>query len=62
MNGQVLADQVLTLRPDIKCLFISGYTNDLLSDRIGIGDGAHFLQKPFSMKALATKVREVLKS
>ena len=60
MNGRVLAKQVQAMYPQIKKLFMSGYTAEIVS-RDGILDGgAHFIQKPFSMAQLSTKIREVL--
>jgi two-component system, cell cycle sensor histidine kinase and response regulator CckA len=56
MNGRELVDRLVPLRPELKTLFISGYTNqsiELEADR-------SFLQKPFTPSGLARKVREVL--
>jgi CheY-like chemotaxis protein len=58
MNGRELADQLRIDRPEIKILFMSGYTADVIVQR-GV-DIAAFLPKPFSHAALAEKVREVL--
>lgn len=41
-------------------LFMSGYTADIIAHNGVLGDGVYFLQKPFSMQGLATKVREAL--
>lgn len=60
MNGRELVEQVLTVRPGIKSLFISGYTADVIARRGLMDDGVHFLQKPFSMQDLAVKVRQAL--
>jgi two-component system, cell cycle sensor histidine kinase and response regulator CckA len=60
MNGHALAKFLLSLHPGLKCLFISGYTDDVIA-RHGILDkGVHFIQKPFSMTDLSDKVRTVL--
>jgi len=60
MSGKELADRVQTRLPGIKVLFMSGYTADVIAQR-GILDGeVHFIQKPFSMKDLADRVREAL--
>lgn len=60
MNGKDLAHAVTALHPDIKKLFTSGYTADVI-DRHGVlNPGVHFIQKPFSRKALSQKVREAL--
>ncbi len=60
MNGRDLAKSVLSLYPDIKRLFMSGYTADVITHSGVLEEGVHFLQKPFHSKALAAKVREAL--
>ncbi|OQX18834.1 MAG: hypothetical protein BWK76_06435 [Desulfobulbaceae bacterium A2] len=60
MNGRHLADQILTLRPDIRYLFVSGYTADVIAERGVLNEGIQFLQKPFSRVTLARKIREIL--
>ncbi len=60
MDGPELAENLQPLCPDIKRLFMSGYTANILS-RHGVTDkGMHFLQKPFTMQDLAAKAREAL--
>ena len=62
MNGRDLANKLKLLNPDLKCLFMSGYTADIIANK-GVLDGVvHFIQKPFSLLNLAAKVREVLDS
>jgi CheY-like chemotaxis protein len=58
MNGEELAKQLQTSRPDIKVLYLSGYAWDVIGPRIG--QDIAFLPKPFSPDALATKIRKVL--
>ena len=60
MNGRDLSLRLLRIRPAIKCLFISGFSADVLSQRGILADGVNFLPKPFSRDKLARKVREVL--
>jgi DNA-binding response OmpR family regulator len=60
MNGRDLAGKLTLLYPDLKLLFMSGYTANAISHQGVLEDGVQFLQKPFSMKNLAAKVREVL--
>jgi two-component system sensor histidine kinase EvgS len=60
MNGRVLADQLNNLYPNIKMLFMSGYTANIIADHGVLDKGVHFIQKPFSKKDLAQKLREVL--
>ncbi|MDD5285209.1 MAG: PAS domain-containing protein [Desulfuromonadaceae bacterium] len=60
MNGQDLAKNLLSLQPQIKCLFMSGYTANVIAHHGVLDDGVHFIQKPFTLPGLAIKVREVL--
>ena len=62
MNGRDLARTLLSLYPDLKRLFMSGYTANVIAHHGVLDEGVHFIQKPFSMKDLAAKVREVLES
>ena len=59
-SGREIARQVSLLRPEIKVLFMSGYTDDSLVQSHGFEKSMAFLQKPFSAVFLASKVREVL--
>jgi two-component system, cell cycle sensor histidine kinase and response regulator CckA len=60
MGGKELADQLKIFRPDVKVLYTSGYTDDAIVHHGVLEPGTHFLQKPFSLKTLSHKVREVL--
>jgi PAS domain S-box-containing protein len=60
MNGRDLAEQLTELFPEIKLLFMSGYTANVIAHQGMLNDGVAFLQKPFSIMDLAQKVREVL--
>jgi CheY-like chemotaxis protein len=60
MNGRDLAQNILNLYPDIRCLFMSGYTADIIAHQGVLNEGVYFIQKPFSMSKLADKVREAL--
>ena len=60
MNGRELSLKLQPLRPEMKVLFLSGYTSEIISNQGVLEDEIHFLQKPFSFEALTTKVREVL--
>jgi DNA-binding NtrC family response regulator len=60
MGAGELVQQLLTERPELKVLFISGYTNDEVVRRGVSGNGAAFIQKPFQPDELMRKVREVL--
>jgi PAS domain S-box-containing protein len=59
INGMELAVKLQAICPKLKVLFMSGYPADVLDRQANIKEGAHFLQKPFSMQALTSKVREV---
>lgn len=60
MNGRDLAKNLTSLYPGIKHLFMSGYLGDVIAQHGALDEGENFIQKPFSMQALTTKVREVL--
>ena len=60
MDGPTLIKEVRQRRADIKVIFISGYAEDDFRRKIDAGEEAHFLMKPFTLKQLATKVKEVL--
>lgn len=60
MNGRELAEQMLQVSPQIKVLFMSGYTDDAAVRHGLLTDGGELLAKPFSPLKLATRVREVL--
>ena len=60
MNGRMLAGNLLSRRPRLKRLFMSGYTADVIAYQGVLDEGVHFIQKPFSAADLAAKVREAL--
>jgi signal transduction histidine kinase len=60
MGGKELAERILKLRPSLKVLFVSGYTENTIIHHGVLERGIAFLQKPITPKAFATKVREVL--
>jgi two-component system cell cycle sensor histidine kinase/response regulator CckA len=60
MNGRDLAATLAAARPAMKCLFISGYSADVIAHRGILEEGVHFLAKPFTRDVLARKVHEVL--
>jgi len=59
-SGRELARQLENPRPQIKVLYVSGYTDDAIVHHGMLEPGLNFLQKPFTPTALARKVREVL--
>ena len=60
MNGKELARKLLSHYPGLKQVFMSGYTADVIAHHGVLDAGMHFLQKPFSLDALASKVRAAL--
>ena len=60
MNGRDLARNILSLYPDIKRLFMSGYTADVIAHRGVLDEGVNFLQKPFSKNKLVAGIHEIL--
>ena len=60
MNGRELARNLQASRPNSKCLFMSGYTEDVIAHHGVLDPGMHFIQKPVSLRAIAVKVRDVL--
>ncbi|GMV80854.1 MAG: hypothetical protein AMXMBFR7_20380 [Planctomycetota bacterium] len=60
MGGRVLAERLLSLHPEMKVLYLSGYTDDAIVRHGILHEQVNFLQKPFSPNALAHQVREVL--
>ncbi len=61
IDGPTLVRQVRGERPDLKVIFISGYAEDAFRKRLDRDAGIHFLPKPFSLKQLAGKVKEVMR-
>ncbi len=62
MNGRDLAKHLLSLYPNVKHLFMSGYTANVIAHQGVLDEGVNFLQKPFSQQSFGQKVREVLDS
>jgi CheY-like chemotaxis protein len=62
MSGRELTQRLLPVRPDMRVLYMSGYTDDAIVRHGVLGAGMAFLSKPFTPDALAMKVREVLDS
>src|ERR1017187_2945398 len=60
MNGKEVADRLAALRPEIKELFISGHSGELIAKAGVLTPGVAYLPKPFTSDVLAAKVREML--
>lgn len=60
MNGKDLAERLQSAYPDLKCLFMSGYTANVIAHHGVLDEGVKFIQKPFSKRDLAITVRKSL--
>jgi PAS domain S-box-containing protein len=60
MNGLELANNLRSLYPTLKCVFMSGYTSSVIANHGVLDQGVHFIQKPFSKKDLSKTVRKIL--
>lgn len=60
MSGRILGERIKALRPTMKILYMSGYTDDMILHQHIEKTSIAFIQKPFTIEALARKVREVL--
>jgi hypothetical protein len=60
MQGRELADKIHLLQPDVPVLFMSGYTQGLLSQQGVLEPDIHLIEKPFSETTLLAKIREIL--
>ncbi|MCX7039396.1 MAG: response regulator, partial [Spirochaetes bacterium] len=60
MNGRQLCERLRAARSGLKCLYMSGYTADVIAHRGVLEEGVRFIAKPFSLATLAGKVREAL--
>ncbi|GBC62115.1 hypothetical protein DENIS_3078 [Desulfonema ishimotonii] len=60
MSGRDLAKKLLRLHPKLKCLFMSGYTANVIAHHGVLDEGIQFINKPFSKRDLSVRIREVL--
>jgi len=60
MDGRALAEALRRVHPDVRVLFVSGYTQDLIAERGVLASGVEFLPKPFTAASLLARVRAVL--
>jgi two-component system cell cycle sensor histidine kinase/response regulator CckA len=60
LDGPSMIRQVRETHPDMKVVFISGYTEDSFRKRLDVAENIHFLPKPFALYQLAAKVKEMM--
>ncbi|MBY0407094.1 MAG: response regulator, partial [Rickettsiales bacterium] len=60
MNGPTMIDKITQQYPNVKVIFISGYAEDIFVNNYGTERSFNFLAKPFTLKQLAQKIKEVL--
>jgi PAS domain S-box-containing protein len=60
MNGKELSEKILSLHPETICLFMSGHSEDIVSHQGILAEEINFIQKPFFLRELGQKIREVL--
>jgi YesN/AraC family two-component response regulator len=60
MNGRDLANTIWQTNPELNCLFMSGYTANVIALQGLLPEGINFLQKPFMKKDLALKLHQIL--
>ncbi|MFO7627711.1 MAG: PAS domain S-box protein [Candidatus Fermentibacteraceae bacterium] len=60
LNGRDLAWSLKSIIPNLKCLFMSGYTSEVIAHQGILADGVHFIPKPFTSRGLAASVRKAL--
>jgi PAS domain S-box-containing protein len=60
MSGKELSDEIVKTRPEMKTLFMSGYTENFLAPHVVLDKGIHFLRKPFTFDELAKRIRNIL--
>ncbi len=60
MNGRELARRIGEMKPGVRCLFMSGYSAEVIAHRGVLEEGVRFIQKPFSLASLAASLRQAL--
>ncbi len=62
MNGKELMQKIRALQPDVECVFMSGYTDDVIAQHGVLEPGVNFVEKPFSSAVLVNKLNQVLRA
>ena len=62
IDGKTLYRKIAALRNDMRVLYMSGYTHDVIANHGVVEKGVHFIQKPFSFQTLTEKIREALEA
>lgn len=60
MNGSEMFNKLCEKIPDLKCLFMSGYTADIIANHGALKEGCNFIEKPFNLMTMSRKLREAL--
>ncbi|MDR3629430.1 MAG: PAS domain S-box protein [Desulfocapsaceae bacterium] len=60
INGREMVDRIKIISPEVKVLFMSGYTSDMVAQRGIVEEGMHYINKPFSMNQLKKKIKDTL--
>jgi two-component system cell cycle sensor histidine kinase/response regulator CckA len=60
MNGRVLSERIRAMHPGLAVLYMSGYTDEMVTQRGVVAEGANFIQKPFTPEGLLARVRSAL--
>jgi CheY-like chemotaxis protein len=60
MNGKILAERLRSHKPDLRCIYMSGYTSDIIANQGILDEGIYFIQKPFTFRELIKRVRDVI--
>jgi len=60
INGRLLAEVLIAIKPEMKFIFMSGYTANIMVDQDGFDENVCFLQKPFTKKELVEKIQKSL--